>query len=119
MPPADCEQFSATAYDQFDRALITQPAFAWSVSGGGKIDASGEYSPPYAAGSATIRATAAWRDRLDDCNLTGRRPMDFDGGRMVDGGKLDWIDFGNGYFTAGAPGCSRGHGTLRLGRSDG
>jgi autotransporter-associated beta strand protein len=52
------EQFLATARDQFNNPLDSQPAFTWSVVGGGQIDASGNYMPPYVSGSATVRATS-------------------------------------------------------------
>ncbi len=52
------EQFSAVAYDQSGKAMAIQPAFTWSVSGGGQIDSSGNYQPPYTSGSAVIKATA-------------------------------------------------------------
>jgi len=34
----------ATAYDQFGDVLVTQPSFAWSVAGGGTIDANGGFT---------------------------------------------------------------------------
>src|SRR5208282_4562082 len=52
------EQFTATADDQFGLALATNPTFTWSVVGGGLIDSSGNYQPPYANGSAVVRAAA-------------------------------------------------------------
>ncbi|HEY2155210.1 MAG TPA: cellulose binding domain-containing protein, partial [Isosphaeraceae bacterium] len=51
------QQFTATADDQFGQALASQPAFAWSVaSGGGTIGATGLYTAPSAAGTATVKA---------------------------------------------------------------
>jgi len=52
------EQFTSTAFDQFDDPLVNQPVFTWSVSGGGTIDSSGNYQPPYTTGSAKVEATA-------------------------------------------------------------
>ncbi len=52
------EPFAATALDQFGNALATQPTFTWSVVGSGTIDSSGNFAPPYMAGSATVVATA-------------------------------------------------------------
>jgi len=52
------EQFSATARDQFNNPLASQPAFTWSVVGGGQIDSNGNYMPPYVPGSATIYASS-------------------------------------------------------------
>ena len=53
------QQFVASGLDQFGAPLATQPTFAWNVqSGGGAIDANGNFTPPASAGSATVRATA-------------------------------------------------------------
>lgn len=52
--------FAATARDQFGAALVSQPAVAWSVSGGGTIGADGVFRAGAAAGGPhTVRATAA------------------------------------------------------------
>ena len=54
------EQFSASGLDQFSQPIAISSVPTWSVvSGGGSIDSSGVYTPPYAAGSATIRAAVA------------------------------------------------------------
>ena len=51
------QQFTATANDQFGAALTAQPAFTWSVAtGGGTIAATGLYTAPATAGSATLQA---------------------------------------------------------------
>jgi uncharacterized repeat protein (TIGR02543 family) len=66
------QQFTATARDQFAANLTTQPAFAWSVSGGGTISSAGLFTAggsaggPYTAtatgggmsGSASITVTS-------------------------------------------------------------
>ena len=54
------QQFTATAKDQFGKAMKTQPAFKWSVvSGGvGTISSGGLYSAGATAGTATIHATS-------------------------------------------------------------
>jgi len=51
--------FTATALDQFNNALATQPSVAWSVfSGSGAIDSiTGQYTAGYASGSAIVQAT--------------------------------------------------------------
>jgi len=49
------QQFSAVALDQFNNALATQPAFTWSVSGGGTIDATGLFTAN-AGGAFTVTA---------------------------------------------------------------
>src|SRR4051794_16856007 len=38
------KQFTATASDQFGNPLITQPAFTWTVTGGGSVSASGLFT---------------------------------------------------------------------------
>ncbi len=50
------QQFGAQADDQFGNPLAAQPAFTWSVTGGGTVSAAGLYTAPAAAGSATVRA---------------------------------------------------------------
>ena len=52
------EQFSATALDQFGSPLDFQPFFTWTATGGGSVDANGQFTPPYSAGSATLQASA-------------------------------------------------------------
>ena len=48
------QQFSATASDQFNRAMSSQPSFSWSVaSGGGNVNGSGLYTSP-GAGTQTV-----------------------------------------------------------------
>ncbi len=48
---------TATVTDQFGNALSSQPAFSWSLTGGGGLSAN-VYTPPYASpGSAMISAT--------------------------------------------------------------
>jgi hypothetical protein len=54
-------QFSATELDQFNAAITTQPAFAWSIDAGGVGSVNpttGLYTAPSTAGNATVRATA-------------------------------------------------------------
>ena len=52
------EQFSAVARDPSGNPLGNQPAFTWSVVGGGQISATGNYLPPYMSGSATVSASS-------------------------------------------------------------
>lgn len=51
-------QFSAVAYDQAANPLFTQPAFTWSVSGGGTIDSTGLFSAGAGAGVFTVTASS-------------------------------------------------------------
>ena len=52
------ESFAATALDQSGNSLDIQPQFAWSLIGSGAISSTGVFTPPYAAGNATIQATS-------------------------------------------------------------
>ena len=53
------KQFSATAYDQFGVAMVSQPAFTWSVaSGGGSVGSSGLYTASATPGTATVSVSA-------------------------------------------------------------
>ena len=65
------QQFTATALDQSGNPMSSQPAFTWSVSGGGSIDSSGMFTATSAGaftvsvagggktGAASIAVTAA------------------------------------------------------------
>jgi len=52
------QQFAAQAYDQFGNTLASQPAFAWSVSGGGTVSSTGLYTAPATASTATVQAAS-------------------------------------------------------------
>ncbi len=53
------QQFTATAYDQFGRTLVPQPAITWTLnSGPGTLTSGGLYTPPYASGSAVVQAAS-------------------------------------------------------------
>jgi hypothetical protein len=61
--PNTTKQLTATGRDQFGAALATQPSFTWSViAGSGTVNASGLYTAPSSAGSATVQAAtgALW-----------------------------------------------------------
>ena len=62
VPAGGKQQFTATGLDQFGQALIPQPSFGWSVSGGGTIDASGLFHAGSTAGGP-FSVTAAERQR--------------------------------------------------------
>src|SRR5262249_10347915 len=54
------QQFNATAYDQFNSAIVSQPAFTWSVtSGGGTVNSAGLFVAPGAAGTSVVTASTA------------------------------------------------------------
>jgi hypothetical protein len=53
------QQFSATGYDQSGQPLSPQPAFTWSVSGGGSISTGGLFTAGSTAGGPfTVTATS-------------------------------------------------------------
>ena len=61
LAPSGTQQFTASALDQFGRAMAAQPSFTWSLDAGGvgTISTSGLYTAPSSgSGSATVRATA-------------------------------------------------------------
>ena len=49
------QQFNAQGLDQFQRAMTTQPTFAWSASGG-KIGSTGLFTAPSTAGTYNVAA---------------------------------------------------------------
>ncbi|XHR28457.1 MAG: family 16 glycosylhydrolase [Chthoniobacteraceae bacterium] len=51
-------QFAALAYDQFGVALSPQPAFSWSVSGGGTISNGGLFTAGTASGTYVVSASS-------------------------------------------------------------
>jgi Glucose / Sorbosone dehydrogenase len=54
------QQFNATAYDQFNNAMVSQPAFTWAVtSGGGSVNSTGLFAAPGAAGASVVTASSA------------------------------------------------------------
>jgi hypothetical protein len=53
------QQFIATGLDQFATALTAQPAFTWSVNGGGTIDENGLFTAGSASGIFTVTAVSA------------------------------------------------------------
>ena len=53
------QQFTATGLDQFNQPVSPQPAFTWSVSGGGTISTSGLFTAGTTAGGPfTVKATS-------------------------------------------------------------
>jgi subtilase family serine protease len=64
------QQLTASALDQFGKAMTTQPAFTWSlVSGSGTLSSSGLYTAPASGtGSATVKASASGVTGSDTVN---------------------------------------------------
>lgn len=52
------QQFSAVLRDQFGQPMASQPAFSWSVTGGGTINTGGFFAAGNATGSFTVSAAA-------------------------------------------------------------
>ena len=59
VPVNTTQQCTAVGYDQFGNVLAAQPAFTWSVSGGGSINQSGLYTAPAATGDNPIIQAAS------------------------------------------------------------
>ena len=79
------QQFTATAKDQFGNSLVPQPAFTWTVSGGGTIASSGLFTAgstaggPYTvmassgsvSGTASVTVTAASTFTIGETSILG------------------------------------------------
>jgi autotransporter-associated beta strand protein len=101
------EQFAATAYDQFNYAIVNQPTFTWGVSSvgnAGVIDSNGNYQPPYTTGSATVSATAGGKTGQATATYPGIAQWSSPGGGLWSGGS--WI--GTTSTTAVSPPGLRG-----------
>jgi subtilase family serine protease len=59
LAPNAKQQFVASAVDQFGKAMASQPAFTWSLSGIGTLNSSGLYTAPGTTGTATVKAAAS------------------------------------------------------------
>jgi subtilase family serine protease len=59
LAPNASQQFVASAVDQFGKAMASQPAFTWSLSGIGTLNSSGLYTAPGSTGTATVKAAAS------------------------------------------------------------
>jgi hypothetical protein len=71
------QQFTATGLDQFGQPMTQQPAFTWSVSGGGTIGGSGSFTASATAGGPfTVIATSGSVSGTASVTVTGL-PADF------------------------------------------
>jgi Bacterial Ig-like domain (group 2). len=71
------QQFTATGLDQFGQPMTPQPAFTWSVSGGGTISASGSFTAgTTTSGPFTVTATSGSVSGTASVTVTGL-PADF------------------------------------------
>jgi subtilase family serine protease len=69
------QQFSATGLDQFGKPMSPQPAFTWSVSGGGTISASGLFTAGSTAGGPfTVTASSGSVNGTASVTVTSAPP---------------------------------------------
>jgi hypothetical protein len=68
------QQFSATGFDQFGKPMNPQPAFAWSVSGGGTISTSGLFTATTAGGPFTVTAASGSTNGTASVTVTSLPP---------------------------------------------
>jgi hypothetical protein len=70
------QTFTAVEDDQFGNAISSQPAFSWSSTGSGSVNAStGVYTGGYATGTATVTATAGTITKNATVTLTNTAPV--------------------------------------------
>ena len=99
---SDSLSFTATGKDQFGFALVTQPSFTWTVSGGGSVSGAGVFTAGSTAGGP-FTVTAA------SMSLTGTASVTVVSSPVTVG---HWrLDEGSGTSTADSSGNGR-NGTL-------
>ncbi len=69
LTPGQTQQFSATAFDQFDEPMLPAPAFTWSAAGGGTVDGAGLFTAGEAAGGPHT-LTVALGGQSDTAQIT-------------------------------------------------
>jgi hypothetical protein len=81
--PTLSQPFFATALDQFDDPLATQPMFTWTTDSG-SVDASGIYTAAASTGSAVVRATVGMVSGTANVNIAWLKgDIDGNGSRNV------------------------------------
>jgi len=63
------QQFTAAARDQFGKAMASQPAFTWQVSGGGTISGTGLYTAP-TSGTGNFQVNVSANGQNAQANVT-------------------------------------------------
>ncbi len=108
------QQFSVGGLDQFSQPMAVSPL--WSVvAGGGTIDGSGLYTPPYADGSATVQA-ASGGDRHCKRDVLGASPVEPNHRRFLGYQcELEGYSLGNQHRSTGPAQCCWRHSPVRLG----
>jgi MYXO-CTERM domain-containing protein len=72
VPVSATQQFAGTAYDQFSRALTTQPTEMWTASGGGSINAAGLFTAGTTEGGPhTVTASVGGKQGTASVTITG------------------------------------------------
>ncbi len=74
-------QFSAQAFDQFNKVITAQKTFAWSTDLG-TISNKGLFKAPSSAGSATVKATLSLISGSSTVNVTGATPAPISNGTL-------------------------------------
>ncbi len=67
------QQFSAQAFDQFNKLIAAQKTFVWSTNVG-TISSTGLFKAPSSAGTATVRATLSLVSGSATVNITNATP---------------------------------------------
>ncbi len=111
------QQFTATALDQFNQPLASQPAITWTLlSGPGLLGDSGLYTSPYATGSAVVQASSGAYRRLGQRLVLVGGPVERRVRQLVDHQRqLDRRLHQRRAFRPRRPRADRRYGALRLG----
>ena len=87
--------YTATALDQFGVALVPQPAFSWTASGGGTISAAGVFTAASTAGGPfTITASSGGLKSTASVTVTASAPAPFTIGNTAVLGSTTYSDAG-------------------------
>jgi Ca2+-binding RTX toxin-like protein len=65
------QQFTATMKDQFGNAMSSQPAYAWTLTGGGALSNTGLYTAPGGSTTATVQASGGGMSKTASVTVTG------------------------------------------------
>jgi hypothetical protein len=84
------QAFAGSAVDQFGQALAPQPAFTWSVTGGGTIGAAGLFTAGATAGGP-FTVTAANAGKTGTANVTVTTPPQGPGIAYVQGATMTFV----------------------------
>jgi hypothetical protein len=100
--PGAAQQFSATANDQFGVALVSQPSFTWTTSGGGTINTAGTFTAGASAGGPfTVTATSGARQGTASVTVSNAVPTAVH--RINCGGAATGGFTADQFFSGGSP----------------